>query len=78
MTNQCPIFNDQLERVAVNTKWFLKELEQQEILGCFIHIQVTLNEFDFSLTNENVFNITPFISIMCLTSYLSFQVFMTI
>ena len=44
MTNQCPIFNDQLERVAVNTKWFLKELEQQEILGCFIHIQVTLNE----------------------------------
>ena len=43
-TNQSPIFNDQFKRVAMNIKEFLKELEQQEILGCFINIQVELNE----------------------------------
>ena len=42
-TNQSPISNDQFERVAMNIKK-LKELEEQEILGCFIHIQVELNE----------------------------------
>ena len=40
IANQSPIFNDQFERVAMNIKKFLKELGQQEILGCFIHIQV--------------------------------------
>ena len=44
MTNQSPIFNDQFERLAMNIKYCLKELEQQEILRCFIHIQVELNE----------------------------------
>ena len=44
MTNQSTIFNYQFERVAMNIRQFLKELEQQEILGCFIHIQVELNE----------------------------------
>ena len=41
---------------------FLKEFEQEEILQCFIRSQVELNSNDFILTNENVFNITPFIS----------------
>ena len=40
MTNQSPFFNDQFERVAINIK-----LENQEILGCFIHIQVELNKY---------------------------------
>ena len=44
ITNQSPIFNDQFEGVVMNIKTFLKELGQQEILGCFIHIQVELNE----------------------------------
>ena len=43
MTNQSPIFNDQFERLAINIKYCLKELEQQEILS-FMHIQVELNE----------------------------------
>ena len=45
MTNQCPIFNDHFERVAMIIKQFLKELEQQEILECFIHIQLELSEY---------------------------------
>ena len=44
MTNQSPIFNEQFEIVAMNIKYFLKELEQQENFGCFLHIQVELNE----------------------------------
>ena len=44
MTNQSPISNDQFERLAMNIKYCLKELEQQEILRCFIHIQVELSE----------------------------------
>ena len=39
MTYQSPIFNDQFEREAMNIKLFLKELEQQEILGCSKNIQ---------------------------------------
>ena len=44
MTNQSPIFSDQFEKVAINKKQFLKELEQQEILRCFTHIQVEINK----------------------------------
>ena len=44
MKNESPVFNDQFERVAMNIKEFSKELEQQDILGRFINIQVELNE----------------------------------
>ena len=50
MTNQSSILNDiglkQFARMTVNIyKMILeKKLEQQEILGCFIHIQVELNK----------------------------------
>ena len=46
MTNQSPIFNDQFEREykIIGTIIKKKELEQQEILGCFTHIHVELNE----------------------------------
>ena len=42
--NQSPILNYQFKRVAMNIKKIIKELGQQEILGCFIYIQVQLNE----------------------------------
>ena len=48
MTNQSSILNDhdlkEFARMAMNIILEKKNLEQQEILGCFIHIQVELNK----------------------------------
>ena len=44
MTDQSSLFKDQFQRVAINIKQFLEELDQQEISVCFIHIQVELNK----------------------------------
>ena len=51
MTNQSSILNDhdlkEFARMAMNIileKIYIYILEQQEILGCFIHIQVELNK----------------------------------
>ena len=48
MTNQSSILNDhdlkQFARMTMNITLEKKILEQQEILICFIHIQVELNK----------------------------------
>ena len=48
MTNQALILNDhdlkEFARMAMNIILEKKILEQQEILGCFIHIQEELNK----------------------------------
>ena len=65
MTNQSSILNDhnlkEFARMAMNIILEKIILTQQEILGCFIFKKNSISN-DFSLANENVFNITPFIS----------------